>query len=172
MLARRVVSQLVAHAPAPVEQLDLNRLHQRVLRLLDALVTSLQEDPVLFTKNVERLVRSWFVAGPCTEEVLRALSILQLEVWSLAVAQQPSSQERWAVSDLTSCVGAARDELARVFLASDEPPDPQANRRSLPRGAPATPEVDFGSSTKFPLRRCFLPTAESLAGGAGHGKNR
>lgn len=123
-LARRVVIQL-AHAPTYGE-LDPNRLHARVLRLIDLLVASLQGESAIFSQNVERLVRTWFVAGPWMEDVLRALSVLQLEVWSLVVARQSSSQEqRWVVSDLTSCIGAARDQLARVYLASDEPPEPR-----------------------------------------------
>lgn len=99
------------------------QLSGRSLRLVEALIAALKEDPSMFASYVE--TRARLCSTPHLMELQAALGVLRQETLILVATElRPSERDR-TTEELASCINAASSAAARSF----EPDDSTEERR-------------------------------------------
>ena len=115
-LADELAAALKHTASPHYEAIDDAKLHERSRRLVDAFVSALEHGPHSFVEYVRTMTEERISEGYFLAEIQTVLSMLEGRVWKMVVDEAPVSE---LVSDLgcvTTVVGKAKDELARVYL--------------------------------------------------------
>ena len=128
------VSTGLRNADAPhYSSIDAGALDERCRRLVDAFLASMDGAPALFVEYVRGITGERIGEGYYLREIQLALSLLESRVWQL-VAQR--SDVASVVADLavvTATVGAAKDELARIYLEHKERAEAECVRLTTSR---------------------------------------
>jgi hypothetical protein len=103
------------HAPN-YEEIGVDLLHARAVRLVEEFLASLQEEPSHFVKYLDRIARERFTEGYFLEEIQSALNILGEKAWAIAVYEAPLWRRDVVLSVISGTLGAAKDQLARVYM--------------------------------------------------------
>jgi hypothetical protein len=98
------------------DALDAAALAGRCRRLADTFVSALQGDAPLFVEYVRRITRERMAEGFYLPEIQQALSLLEAGAWRIVVDRSNVASLVRNLVVVTGVVGAAKDELARVFL--------------------------------------------------------
>jgi hypothetical protein len=108
----------LARSEAPhYRKLDPAALRQRCRRLVEAFLASSGGDPAPFSAYMRELTDQRISEGYELVEIQRALVLLEQRAWQLAIEGSNVSTLVRHLSIITSTIGQAKDELARVFLA-------------------------------------------------------
>jgi hypothetical protein len=108
-------------------------LERRCRLLAEAFLASMDGNPAVFVEYVRGITDERIGEGYFLAEIQQALSLLEARVWHL-VAER--SNVRSLVPNLgivTATVGAAKDELARVFLAHKQRAEAECARLQTSR---------------------------------------
>lgn len=98
-------------------EIDLNRLRQRVDRFVDAFLESTTGEPQAFVQFIERLAEERIAEGYYLEEIQRVLNLLWQHSWQTVVDHASADTRLPDLETVSRTVGAAKDELARIYLA-------------------------------------------------------
>jgi len=95
---------------------DQDRLHRRVQKLVAHFVMSVHEYPDRFVAYVADMARERIAEGYALQEILMALRILEEKAWRLTIESLVQPALVPALCRVTGTIGAAKDELAAVYL--------------------------------------------------------
>ncbi len=98
-------------------EIDLSRLRQRVDRFVDAFLESTTGEPLAFVRFIERLAEERIAEGYYLEEIQRVLNLLWQHSWQAVVENATDDARLEGLEVVSRTVGAAKDELARIYLA-------------------------------------------------------
>lgn len=120
-LANAVLESLrSSHAPH-YRTADVDVLRDRAEVLAERLVCSVTDESAALVNHVRRIAEERMDEGYALEEVQLALNVLEGEAWAVTVeaagAGAGAPELVAQLSLLTSVVGAAKDQLARVYYA-------------------------------------------------------
>jgi hypothetical protein len=105
-----------SHAPH-YRTADPRVLADRSARLVDAFTRSADDNPAHLLNHVRRIAEERISEGYHLHEIQMALNILEREAWQLVitrVAERDALVEQLGL--VTGIIGAAKDQLARVYL--------------------------------------------------------
>ena len=97
--------------------IDAADLAHRCARLVDAFLASLDRDAGAFVDYVREITEERIAEGFHLPEIQRALSLLEARAWQIVVDRSSIGALVGHLSVVTGTIGAAKDELARVYLA-------------------------------------------------------
>jgi hypothetical protein len=115
-LAHVLTSDLTLAQAPHYEQIDPGLLHARCQRLLEAFLASAHGNPRPFVDYVREITEQRIAEGYDLAEIQQALSALERRAWRLAVERSNVENVIAHLAAITSTIGAAKDELARIFL--------------------------------------------------------
>ncbi|HET8646782.1 MAG TPA: hypothetical protein VFO85_14905 [Vicinamibacteria bacterium] len=92
-------------------------LCHRCWRLVEAFVASMDKGPSVFVDYVRRITDERIDEGFYLPEIQQALSLLEARAWHIVTARSSIGTLVGHLSVVTGTIGAAKDELARVYLA-------------------------------------------------------
>jgi hypothetical protein len=118
-LATALKSLAVPHYAVADEKL----LRTRTRKLVDAFVSALETGPRPFVEYVQQMTEERIAEGYYLVEIQTALSLLEERVWRIVVAEAPIAELVSHLGAVTTIVGNAKDELARVYLTHKERAD-------------------------------------------------
>jgi hypothetical protein len=98
-------------------EIDINRLKQRVDRFVDAFIECSMGEPLAFVRFIERLAEERIAEGYYLDEIQRVLNLLWQHSWQTVVDHAPAEARLEELAFVSRTVGAAKDELARIYLA-------------------------------------------------------
>lgn len=112
-----VIHQL-RHSTSPhYMEIESNILQERVESLVAFFLLSLKKKPDPFVKYVAEMASERIAEGFSINECLMALRILEERSWLLVAQFVPQQGLMKALSRVTGNVGAAKDQLAHVYVA-------------------------------------------------------
>jgi hypothetical protein len=121
--------QRLHHSTSPhYGRLDPGQLQERAAALVDAFLASVATRPAAFTDHITRITEERIAEGYFLAEIQSALSILEEGAWQLVVQQSAPADQVGQLSRITSIIGAAKDQLARVYLEHLERAESRASR--------------------------------------------
>jgi hypothetical protein len=97
--------------------IDAADLTRRCARLVDAFLASLEGGPAAFVDYVRRITEERIAEGFYLPEIQQALSLLEARAWQIVVERSSVGALVGHLSAVTGTIGAAKDELARLYLA-------------------------------------------------------
>jgi hypothetical protein len=127
------------------EALDAADLAQRCSRLVDAFLTSLEGEAGAFVDYVRRITEERIAEGFYLPEIQMALSLLEARAWHIVVDRSSIGALVGHLSVVTGTIGAAKDELARVYLAHKQRAEADLARLQTSRlfaGTEGCPEIE------------------------------
>jgi hypothetical protein len=98
-------------------EIEISRLRQRVERFVDAFIESSTGEPQAFVRFIERLAEERIAEGYYLEEIQRVLNLLWQHSWQTVVDHEAAETRLPDLEFVSRTVGAAKDELARIYLA-------------------------------------------------------
>jgi hypothetical protein len=98
-------------------RLEPGALRQRCRLLVEAFVASSDGDPAPFSVYMRELTAARISEGYELAEIQRALVLLEQRAWQLAIEDANIGTLVRHLSVITSTIGQAKDEMARIFLA-------------------------------------------------------
>lgn len=111
------LAEALRHTASPhYETIEEAKLHERTQRLVDAFVVALEHGPHSFVDYVRQMTEERISEGYYLTEIQTVLSLLEGRVWRMVVAEAPVSELVSELGCVTTVVGTAKDELARVYL--------------------------------------------------------
>jgi hypothetical protein len=149
-LVETVTQRLRKSTATHYQNLDPNLLHDRAARLVDTFLKSLASAPGDFGRYIHDITEERISEGFFLQEIQTALNILEEKAWQIAVA----AAARAAAADLgrdlaliSGTIGAAKDQLALVYLEHKERAESRAARleaklHELFKGTDAPPLVE------------------------------
>lgn len=102
------------HAPH-YQSMDMNLLQLRAIRLVEAYLASVEENPASFMTYIQSIAEERFREGYFLEEIQTALNILSERVWEIVAREAPVRARVAMLGRATAILGAAKDVLARVY---------------------------------------------------------
>ncbi|MBK8230715.1 MAG: hypothetical protein IT349_03440 [Candidatus Eisenbacteria bacterium] len=115
-LAEHLAREIRRVAPQHYDQIDDAVLQQRTARLVGALVKALETGPEPFLVYVRQMAEARIHEGFFLEEMQTVLSLLEERLWNLVLDSAPYRRGIAHLAVVTTIVGRAKDELARVYL--------------------------------------------------------
>jgi hypothetical protein len=124
----------LSRADAPhYGSIDPGELRQRCRRLVDAFLTSMAGAPAVFVEYVRGITDERIGEGYHLREIQLALSLLESTAWRLVVERSEAASLVPNLGIVTGTVGAAKDELARVYLEHKERAEAECARLQTSR---------------------------------------
>ncbi len=105
---------------------DPGLLRERVGRLVGAFLDGACHGPEPFVKHVRRITEERIGEGYFLDELQLALGALEERAWQALVERSENDALVARLACITTLVGAAKDELARVYLLHKEQADLRA----------------------------------------------
>ena len=102
------------------QEIDVDLLTDRSVRLVEVFLVSLDEDPGAFIAYVRDIAEERISEGYLLNEILGALGILERKAWQIVMAESPPKDQIIHLSRVSGTVGAAKSALARVYLNHKE----------------------------------------------------
>ena len=102
------------HAPH-YQDIDLNKLQLRAIRLVESFLASLTDGPASFVQYLESVAQERFREGFFLEEIQAALNILGEKVWEIVAQRAPLKERVNYLGQVSLTIGAAKDQLAHVY---------------------------------------------------------
>jgi hypothetical protein len=119
-LADTIARDLKIGVKPHYNEADMALLRVRCLKLVEEFVESLTGRPERFAAYVAKVATERITEGYHLREIQRALSVMHDRLWELAVQRSSIGSLVINLSAISQTVGAAKDELARVYLARKE----------------------------------------------------
>jgi hypothetical protein len=119
-LADAIAKDLKISVKPHYGEADLATLRERCLQLVEEFVESLTGRPERFAAYVAKVATERITEGYYLREIQRALSVMHDRLWERAVQRSSIGSLVLNLSAISQTVGAAKDELARVYLAHKE----------------------------------------------------
>ncbi|MFN8548608.1 MAG: hypothetical protein U0527_11765 [Candidatus Eisenbacteria bacterium] len=98
------------------QAVELPLLEERTAQLVEAFHQSMRGDPRPFVSYVRLLSEARHQEGYYLEEIQTLLSMLEERVWTLVLEESPFRRAVSHLAVVTTVIGKAKDELARVYL--------------------------------------------------------
>ncbi|MFH2052952.1 MAG: hypothetical protein ABIK96_10850 [bacterium] len=115
-ISSAVFSRLHDSTAVHYRQADQDLLHGRADRLVEAFLEALPGKPGIFIDYIGEIARERIGEGFALREIQLALSILEDQAWKLVAAVVPAGDQVAALGMVTTIIGAAKDQLANVYL--------------------------------------------------------
>lgn len=132
-LADAVFVGLRSAAAPHYEAIDAAQLAHRCRLLAEAFLASLDGSPAAFVEYVRGITDERIGEGYYLAEIQQALSLLEARAWQLAVERSNVTTLVRNLSVITGTVGAAKDELARIYLAHQRRAEAECERLQTAR---------------------------------------
>jgi len=116
LLVENVVRQLDVNSASRYHELGTGRLRDRVNALAGAFRKALASRPGAFVSYIEGVARERNSEGFVLGEVQRALRVFEEGVWRLVAVHVPREEQIDCLARVTGIIGAAKDQLAWVYL--------------------------------------------------------
>ena len=116
-LAWSVTRRLMATDVPHYRELGPERVFDRATRLVNALLESLADVPSSFVDYILEIASTRIGEGYFLQEMQVALSVLEEQGWQIIVAGFPCTEHATHLARLSGTIGAAKDALARAYLA-------------------------------------------------------
>lgn len=107
------------HAPH-YHDIDLNKLQLRAIHLVESFLSSLSLGPASFVQYLQSVAEERFAEGFFLEEIQAALNILGEKMWQIVTQRAPLQKRVEYLGQVSATIGAAKDQLARVFTGKLE----------------------------------------------------
>lgn len=112
-----IIHQL-RHSTSPhYMEIESDVLQQRVETLVAFFLLSLKETPDKFVKYITEMATERIAEGFSINECLMALRVLEEHSWLLVAQLYPQQGLVKALSRVTGTIGAAKDQLAHVYVS-------------------------------------------------------
>jgi hypothetical protein len=149
-LIETVAQRLHKSTATHYRSLDTDLLRSRSERLVDTFLTSLAGAPGNFGRYIREITEERISEGFFLEEIQTALNILEERAWQIAVrdtAEAGAADLSRNLSLITGTIGAAKDQLALVYLEHKERAESRAARleaklQELFKGTDAPPLLE------------------------------
>lgn len=115
-LSETVIARLNTSGAVHYQSMDGHVLQGRVESLVDTFVKSVQRRPAVFMSYIEQVAEERISEGFFLHEIQVALQILEEKSWLLVVENVPLENQVRCLSQITGTIGAAKDQLAHVYL--------------------------------------------------------
>ncbi len=125
-IVQSILEQLQGSLTPHYEQMDLDQLTGRVVLLVGTFMESIKKDAIPFVTYIQQIAEERISEGIFLKEVQLALTILEEQVWQLVTAQAPRDDQVAHLRRVSYTIGAAKDQLAQIYLRRTE----QAERRA------------------------------------------
>ena len=102
------------HAPH-YQDIDLNAVQLRAIRLVESFLASLKAGPASFVEYMDSVARERFQEGFFLDEIQAALNILGEKVWEIVAYRAPLKERVNYLGQVSGTIGAAKDQLAHVY---------------------------------------------------------
>jgi len=115
-LVQDVTRELKSSTSPHYLDIDTSVLYQRVETLVAYFLLSLKDTPEQFVKYVSQMAEERIAEGFTINETLMALRVLEERAWLLVTQFVPQQGIVPSLSRVTGTVGAAKDQLAHVYV--------------------------------------------------------
>jgi len=115
------------HAPH-YQEMAIDELERRAARLVEAFLGSLKDGPIQFVQHIDKISKVRFSEGYFLEEIQSALNILAEKTWEITESEVPLTSQVEVLRLITCVIGAAKDQLARVYFKKLERHDSRMAR--------------------------------------------
>lgn len=135
------------------ESLEAADLARRCWRLVEAFIAAMGAGPAVFVEYVRRITEERIAEGFHLAEIQQALSLLEARAWRIVVDRSSVALVVPHLSVVTGTVGAAKDELARLYLAHKQRAEADLARLQASRlfeGTDGRPEIEEGEPEPAP----------------------
>lgn len=130
LLVENVVRQLDVNSDSHYHELGTGRLRARVNALTRAFKEAVVSRPGAFVSYIEGVARERNAEGFVLRDVQRALRVFEETIWRLVAVHVPPEEQIDCLGRVTGIVGAAKDQLAWIYLQLlDEARDPARRGR-------------------------------------------
>lgn len=128
------VSTGLRNADAPhYASIDAGALDERCHRLVDAFLASMAGSPAVFVEYVRGMTVERIGEGYYLREIQLALSLLESRAWHFVAERSNAASVVRDLGVVTATVGAAKDELARIYLEHKERAEAECVRLTASR---------------------------------------
>jgi hypothetical protein len=125
-LTDAVAGGLKASAAPHYQAVDPGLLFTRAARLVDAFVAA-DGAPAPFIGYIQQLSHERIAEGYYLNEIQTALNLLDEHAWGFVAADAPAEEVVTLLGGVCRTVGAAKDELARIYLARSHEAEERAS---------------------------------------------
>jgi hypothetical protein len=115
-MVEHLVRQLRAAPQTHYRRLTPGLLSGRTVELVGTFVESIRRDLLPFVAYVQEIVEERILEGFSLGEIQHALSLLEDFAWQLVIDHSPPELQVEQLRRISCTVGAAKDQLARVYL--------------------------------------------------------
>lgn len=157
-LINSVICRLNNSGALHYQRIDAEDLHRRAENLVGAFLASIDERPAVFTTYLELVANERIAEGVLLHEIQIALQILEEKAWRLVVDLMPQVEQVHCLSRITGTIGAAKDQLAHIYLQHLEQVESrvvllQQQLDELAKGTDGPPLVEEDLMTNITRRR-------------------
>lgn len=125
----RSISKKLKTSMAPhYQQINNSVLNGRVIELVSAFLESIKKDLIPLVTYIQKITEQRIVEGFFLSEIQLALGLLENHAWKIVIeniSQDEKVKQLWKIS---STIGAAKDQLAQIYLRHHERPEAATDR--------------------------------------------
>ena len=115
-MSDNVVCLLRNSGTAYYQRMELDVLQKRAEQLVDSFVESVRTRPAVFMGYLEHVAEERIVEGVFLRDIQTALQILEEKAWQIVVEDILPDDQVQYLGRITTIVGAAKDQIARIYL--------------------------------------------------------
>lgn len=115
-ISKTIVARLKTSGAVHYQTMEKGVRQRRVDILVDTFLRSMKNRPGVFINYLKKIAEERIPEGIFLHEIQIALQILEEKSWQLIVENVPQAEQVRCLSQITGTVGAAKDQLAHVYL--------------------------------------------------------
>jgi len=115
-ISKTIVARLKTSGADHYQTMDGGVLQRRVDILVDTFLKSMKNRPGVFINYLRKIAEERISEGIFLHEIQTVLQILEEKCWQLIVKNVPLGDQVRCLSQITGTIGAAKDQLAHVYL--------------------------------------------------------
>ncbi len=116
VLSETIIARLKTSGAVHYQNMDGGVLQRRVDILVDCFLKSMKNRPGVFINYLKKIAEERIPEGIFLHEIQTVLQILEEKSWQLVVENMPQMDQVRCLSQITGTIGAAKDQLAHVYL--------------------------------------------------------
>lgn len=116
VLSETIIARLKTSGAVHYQTMDGDVLQGRVDLLVDSFLKSMKKRPGVFITYLKQITEERIPEGIFLHEIQTVLQILEEKSWQLVVDNIPQEDQVRCLSQITGTIGAAKDQLAHIYL--------------------------------------------------------
>jgi hypothetical protein len=116
VLSETIIARLKTSGAVHYQAMDRNILQSRIDNLVDTFLKAMNKRPGVFVTYLKQIAEDRISEGVFLHEIQVVMQILEEKSWRLVVENIPQSDQVRCLSQITGTIGAAKDQLAHIYL--------------------------------------------------------